>query len=180
MFNNVDPQGNPTTPITNQLVNFGWEYVYHCHILSHEEMDMMRPVSLALPPIKPDGLDVTSSTGTAQHRRVTLTWNDNSITETSFVVQRTTNGTTWTDVGNLPSRWVTANTHGTRTLHRPHVQRDDCVQVPGRRPEHRRLRLGDAVHDGVVDVRPHRRQRADGSDQPDGDAGVGQAAPLRG
>ena len=26
-------------------VNFGWEYVCHCHILSHEEMDMMRPVS---------------------------------------------------------------------------------------------------------------------------------------
>ena len=44
MFNNVDPQGNPTNPIVNQLVNFGWEYVYHCHILSHEEMDMMRPV----------------------------------------------------------------------------------------------------------------------------------------
>ena len=41
----------------NQLVNFGWEYVYHCHILSHEEMDMMRPVTLALPPNKPDGLD---------------------------------------------------------------------------------------------------------------------------
>ena len=52
MFNNIDPQGNPTAAITNQLVNFGWEYVYHCHILSHEEMDMMRPVSLALPPIK--------------------------------------------------------------------------------------------------------------------------------
>ncbi len=56
MFNNIDPQGNPTNPIVNQLVNFGWEYTYHCHILSHEEMDMMRPVSLALPPIAPDGL----------------------------------------------------------------------------------------------------------------------------
>ena len=56
VFNNIDPQGNPTNPITNQLVNFGWEYVYHCHILSHEEMDMMRPVSAVLPPIKPDGL----------------------------------------------------------------------------------------------------------------------------
>ena len=26
--------------------NFGWEYVFHCHILSHEEMDMMRPVTV--------------------------------------------------------------------------------------------------------------------------------------
>ena len=41
----VDPLGNVTT-VTNALVNFGWEYVYHCHILSHEEMDMMRPVLL--------------------------------------------------------------------------------------------------------------------------------------
>ena len=30
------------------MVNFGWEYVWHCHILSHEEMDMMRPMSLAV------------------------------------------------------------------------------------------------------------------------------------
>ena len=41
-FNNVDAKGNNTAAITNQLVNFGWEYVWHCHILSHEEMDMMR------------------------------------------------------------------------------------------------------------------------------------------
>ena len=45
----------------NQLVNFGWEYVYHCHILSHEEMDMMRPVSVAMPPNAPDGLAVLTS-----------------------------------------------------------------------------------------------------------------------
>jgi hypothetical protein len=47
MFNNIDPQGNPTANIVNQLVNFGWEYVYHCHILSHEEMDMMRRYRLS-------------------------------------------------------------------------------------------------------------------------------------
>ena len=37
-------------------MNFGWEYVWHCHILSHEEMDMMRPQSAAVPPIAPKGL----------------------------------------------------------------------------------------------------------------------------
>jgi len=26
------------------MANFGWEYVWHCHILSHEENDMMRAV----------------------------------------------------------------------------------------------------------------------------------------
>ncbi|MBE0529127.1 MAG: multicopper oxidase domain-containing protein, partial [Thermoleophilia bacterium] len=39
LFNSTDAQGNPTAQITNQLVNFGWAYVWHCHILSHEEMD---------------------------------------------------------------------------------------------------------------------------------------------
>ncbi len=49
-FNQVGPDGNQVTvPITNVVVNFQWEYVWHCHILSHEEMDMMRPVSVAAP-----------------------------------------------------------------------------------------------------------------------------------
>jgi FtsP/CotA-like multicopper oxidase with cupredoxin domain len=26
------------------MINFGWEYVWHCHILGHEENDMMRPI----------------------------------------------------------------------------------------------------------------------------------------
>jgi hypothetical protein len=42
-FKNVDPNGNPIT-VTNDFFNFGWEYMWHCHILSHEEMDMMRPI----------------------------------------------------------------------------------------------------------------------------------------
>jgi FtsP/CotA-like multicopper oxidase with cupredoxin domain len=119
MFNNVDPQGNPTNPITNQLVNFGWEYVYHCHILSHEEMDMMRPVSVAMPPVKADGLAFSIS-GNGNNRRLTLTWNDNSINETSFVVQKTTDGITWTDVGNpVVSPLNQPNTHGVRSLQDP-------------------------------------------------------------
>jgi len=26
------------------MFNFGWEYVWHCHLLGHEENDMMRPI----------------------------------------------------------------------------------------------------------------------------------------
>ncbi len=48
MFISVDPNGNPSAVITNRVVNFGWEYVFHRHILSHEEMDMMRPVSVVV------------------------------------------------------------------------------------------------------------------------------------
>jgi FtsP/CotA-like multicopper oxidase with cupredoxin domain len=112
-FNNIDANGNPTNPIVNQLVNFGWEYVYHCHILSHEEMDMMRPVSVALPPIAPDGL-VGTVLGSGNNTYVSLTWNDNSINETSFVVQRD-DGTGWVDIATIQSPLDLPNIHQTRS-----------------------------------------------------------------
>ena len=46
-FTNINPKtGQPitTTPTTNVMANFGHEYVWHCHILGHEENDMMRPL----------------------------------------------------------------------------------------------------------------------------------------
>ena len=89
-------QGEPVD-IVNHLVNFGWEYVFHCHILSHEEMDMMQPVSVAYPPCRAESASTFTDNGDGT---ATLAWNDNSIAETAYVVQRTTNGTTWTNVGN--------------------------------------------------------------------------------
>jgi FtsP/CotA-like multicopper oxidase with cupredoxin domain len=77
-----DPNGNPVT-IMNHYVNFGWEYVYHCHILAHEEMDMMHAVAIAVPPAAPSNLVVTM-----RGSKATLTWTDNSINETSFTIQR--------------------------------------------------------------------------------------------
>ncbi len=117
MFNNVDVNGNPTGNIINQLVNFGWEYVIHCHILSHEEMDMMRPESVAVPPRKATDLTYTKvTTGPSRNRRVTVHWTDNSINETSFVLQRSTDGTTWSDVATSASPLDSPNTHGPRSL----------------------------------------------------------------
>jgi hypothetical protein len=115
MFNNFDVQGNPTAQIVNQLVNFGWEYVYHCHILSHEEMDMMRPVSVALPPLKPDGL-VWSVSGNGNNTKLTLTFNDNSINETAFTIQRKAGNGAWADLGTLTSPLDQPNVHGTRSF----------------------------------------------------------------
>ncbi len=71
---------SPTTgliidpPVTNQLYNFGWEYVWHCHILHHEEMDMMRPMTLAVSRslAASPTLTATGSVGAT----VTLTWVD--------------------------------------------------------------------------------------------------------
>jgi len=75
--------GNPKT-ITNVLYNFGWEYVWHCHILGHEENDMMRPIVFQVAPPAPSGLTATQSTATS----VALNWTDNSVSSTGFEIQR--------------------------------------------------------------------------------------------
>ncbi|RTL69284.1 MAG: hypothetical protein EKK41_14205, partial [Hyphomicrobiales bacterium] len=81
-FHNVDPTNQPA-PVTNKLVNFGWEYVWHCHLLGHEENSMMRPMAVAVAPVAPTGL-----TAQVVGRTVRLLWRDQSINETSFIVQR--------------------------------------------------------------------------------------------
>ena len=48
-FTGIDPLGNPVT-VSNILTDFGWEYVWHCHLLGHEENDMMRPMIMIIPP----------------------------------------------------------------------------------------------------------------------------------
>jgi FtsP/CotA-like multicopper oxidase with cupredoxin domain len=78
-----DPNGIKIQEILNHYVNFGWEYVWHCHILSHEEMDMMHSLVFAVPPKAPSSLAVS-----VQGSRATLTWTDNSLNETSFKLQR--------------------------------------------------------------------------------------------
>ena len=79
-----DPLGVPVT-VVNHLVNYGWEYVLHCHLLGHEEMDMMHAMAFAVVPNAPSGLvGVRAPNGT----NVNLTWLDNSANETGFTVQR--------------------------------------------------------------------------------------------
>lgn len=69
---------------------------------------MMRPVSVAMPPLKADTLAFDRVTKT-------LTWNDNSITETSFVAQVSTDGgVTWTTFGTILSPLDLPNVHQTR------------------------------------------------------------------
>ncbi|HEY5474382.1 MAG TPA: multicopper oxidase domain-containing protein, partial [Candidatus Limnocylindrales bacterium] len=41
------------TAVTNTMTNFGWEYVWHCHLLGHEENDMMRPMVFMVSPAPP-------------------------------------------------------------------------------------------------------------------------------
>jgi FtsP/CotA-like multicopper oxidase with cupredoxin domain len=100
-FSGLDPAGGQA-PVVNRLVNFGWEYVFHCHILGHEEFDFMRPMAVAVaPPVPPSGLTVRSLSPTS----VNLTWVDTTISETNWTVQRAPNATAgpWTDLSMFAS-----------------------------------------------------------------------------
>jgi FtsP/CotA-like multicopper oxidase with cupredoxin domain len=82
-----DPATNAIPEILNHYVNFGWEYVWHCHILSHEEMDFMHSLVFAVPPRAPDQLGATWN-GNATNPRITVNWRDNALYELGFTVQR--------------------------------------------------------------------------------------------
>jgi FtsP/CotA-like multicopper oxidase with cupredoxin domain len=84
LFFNADPNNNPVTVI-NSVVNFGWEYVWHCHLLGHEENDMMRPMIIAVTPVTPTNL---VATGLNSPLEVRLTWDDNALNATGFTIQR--------------------------------------------------------------------------------------------
>lgn len=98
-----NPLGEPVGQLLNHYVNFGWEYVYHCHILAHEEMDMMHSVAFAVPPKAPSNL-TARIVGNGANRRVVLTWKDNSINETGFTVQRAASAAgPWSNLAALPA-----------------------------------------------------------------------------
>lgn len=84
MFTNLNPFSNGGAATVDGPTNFGWEYVWHCHILGHEENDMMRPIVWQVPPPPPSNLTATSNSGGG----VNLTWTDNSANETGFTLQR--------------------------------------------------------------------------------------------
>ena len=108
-----DVNGDPVT-VLNKMVNFGWEYVFHCHLLGHEEMDMMHDVSLAVAPDAPSNL---AATGLSGPLRAALTWTDNSVSETNFTIQRATDAgfttglTNFTVAGSTPNN-ATGGTTG--------------------------------------------------------------------
>ncbi len=124
-FNSVDwntgeiyPANDPAFPypnykgvVTNVLYDFGWEYVWHCHILSHEEMDMMRPIVLKYEATVPPAF---SAQAAVSGGRVVVTWNDptpvtytdpltygNTSNEVGFNVYRSTNGVDFTKLNTV-------------------------------------------------------------------------------
>ena len=88
-FSNIAPDGT-AAPVTNIMTNFGWEYVWHCHLLGHEENDMMRPMILGVGPKAASNLIATESGAPLS---VKLTWKDNSSDEEGFTIERSTSMT---------------------------------------------------------------------------------------
>ena len=107
--------GNPIAPIVNEMTNFGWEYVWHCHILSHEEMDMMRPQAVYVPRALPATPTLGYTLGS-----VILTWDDatpvnmldpltwgNPASEIGFRVERSIGGAPYEVLAKVPANQIT-------------------------------------------------------------------------
>ena len=107
-FFGVDTNGNPVT-IVNQLADFGHEYTWHCHLLGHEENDMMRPICVAVPPVTPSNLVLTMTGGLP-----VLTWTNNTG-NTNVTVQRATNNTFTTGLTSFNAGRVATYTDASYT-----------------------------------------------------------------
>jgi FtsP/CotA-like multicopper oxidase with cupredoxin domain/PKD repeat protein len=101
-----DPLNEPVT-VTNHLVNLGWEYVWHCHILAHEEMDMMHSQAIAVtPPGSPPNTLVSGTVvdGATNTTSVYLAWMDQSTHESDWTIQRRNlSDAIWYDLKRVPS-----------------------------------------------------------------------------
>ncbi len=98
-FLGINPLDGTPISVINSPINFGWEYVWHCHLLGHEENDMMRPMVFEVTytvPITPTGLTATQN-GT----QVDLQWTDgtptgsnlgNPANEIGFRIERSLTG----------------------------------------------------------------------------------------
>jgi len=96
-FSNVDPNNNGElfpTPTENAMVNFGYEYVWHCHILSHEENDMMRTTVL-LKPHNDFNYDGKTDILWQRNDGSTMLWNMNGLTFTNTTNLPTEADTNW-------------------------------------------------------------------------------------
>ena len=104
-------------------MDFGWEYVFHCHILSHEEMDMMRPFTVHVARALPDAPVLSFTRGS-----VILNWTDGTPVdytnlatwgtpkaEVNYRIERAedTNGIAgpYTKIANAPANTITYTDH---------------------------------------------------------------------
>ena len=91
-FTQINPANNAPAVTTNEPEDFGWEYVWHCHILGHEENDFMRAMVFKYSAVLPDApvlaplVDSIVVPTVANPVNIVLNWTD---------------GTPWNDVNTL-------------------------------------------------------------------------------
>lgn len=73
-FSGIDPLTGQPLAVVNRLVNNKWEYMWHCHLLGHEENDMMRPIQFLFDSQKPSA--ATSLSAAVDGSGLTLSWVD--------------------------------------------------------------------------------------------------------
>jgi FtsP/CotA-like multicopper oxidase with cupredoxin domain len=107
-FNPVPPPiGIAAVPqLTNVMTNFGWEYVWHCHLLGHEENDMMRPMCFMAEPNPP-----VNPVATGGNARVTVAFtppvNPGISAITGYTATVTSGAQTFTATGTATARSLT-------------------------------------------------------------------------
>ncbi|MFB9239984.1 hypothetical protein ACFFWC_31415 [Plantactinospora siamensis] len=92
-FAQIDPATGDPAVVTNVPYNFGWEYVWHCHMVDHEDFDMMRPIVIQVSPAPPTGLTATASPGSVSvPPSIVLRWTNNATlpAATNVLLQRAT------------------------------------------------------------------------------------------
>ena len=112
------PIGTPAVgQLSNVMTDFAFEYVWHCHMMNHEENDFMRPLSLVVPlPPAPTLTLVPVTVATS----VTLNWTMpvGAPSIIKYTIQRSTSSTfpvgattvSFTVVGNPPALTYTNTT----------------------------------------------------------------------
>lgn len=103
----IDPvTGNPRVT-TNDFKDFAWEYVWHCHILSHEENDMMRSMALHVVEAVPAAPTWGTAIADPAVPKVDLAWTDNSTTEFKFTINKSDNGGAFAPLADVPANTTT-------------------------------------------------------------------------
>ena len=113
----TNPVDGNVLNVVNAMTNFGAEYVWHCHILGHEENDMMRALVVTVPTAVP-GAPVIGSAA-AGNAQATVNFGPpaapagGSSAITSYVVTSAPGGKTATVGATATSAVVTGLTNGT-------------------------------------------------------------------
>ena len=103
-FTNIDPFTNNPQTITNVMTNFGYEYVWHCHLLGHEDNDMMRPIVFKVP----TGVGVSTLSATAAGPNlVNLSWSAISGATSGYFVQRATGAGAFAQINSVAAGVLT-------------------------------------------------------------------------